>query len=1738
MKKSSEIIYFNGHSCTDFGLINVRLETGMFEEEFIPNRTLNKERIKWKDDSYFGGIETKEKSFDITLAFMEGYRLTKEKIRNIAKWLNNSSGFKELWFSEDCELDEDGNYDINKPTRIYFATLIDTSGIKYFTDDGGYITLKFETNSPYCYSKLKTKSYTLKENDEFELDNNGDLMYRPEISLKNLVKDQKVKIVSENFKHDNVIDEYIQNDTKIDFELSEAKKSTGEFFLTDTVYDGETVKIGDNTYEFDLGDNRPKNKKDKKHILCSVDGGKRASNTLFIDEGTVTDGSTIMIGDQTFEFDGNNICSSTNVKVDISNYMGRASGKLHLNSNLMPNQIINVGDVNYTMVGGTNSCVIKMTDHKLTDGTEQNISIKTNKTNAKQDTINVSTEEYKDIKKCLVRNTTKNPSDLGIRKMKYLDKDFVMTLWDGESDEDVQDVIENVGIKDRIIVRFEKPLDINSINSDTIIIRNLEGNKIPVLFDVGVAGDMKKIVGIKPAQQYEHDEDYIINVTKGVKYFDGTSSDIKKIKFHTKKTGQGDTRYQFTDVSPVRVFTFSCPFIFDKSTVNENNLYIIDDADSSRVEVNYLYENGGKDLIVLPKTKYLLGHRYEMYFTNNIKDINGNKVVLQDKTIIFTISKRENSDVVDVDVEQIIRDFKIYDTISISFPKKVNLNFIHEHPTTIQLRRDDGELHEIFCEYDGSDQKSLKITPNVHLKKDRTYYLYISAIVMYEGGQSIERNRKIKIITESSKSNNSLNDKSDKIDNIDDTVFTNVNEDKVIEIDFGIPLNKSTIGDISVRKSNGQSVITMQKINSTGTGVKIYPIPAWERGEKYNVYAGKNLKVQNKPRFFAGDLPQSAIGKGDYENAIEIFKPLGFEIVRTNDFIIMNNEVLDIAFNKVPFFRNDVVIGGDGSVTASDHNPDGTIKDGTRIVSIPLAINTNNAYRLYGKDRLETRKKMLDFANKLKGKNFDSNSLYNSETIVATFTVRTTHGNSDIHVDNHVQLEDSSKMLFGEVPKCIKNMRPNDDIWLYEENEYDFIVDRNMIIPNSVPVDAKAYACNVGNVVNGIPDDYTNAQNILRQLGYTIIDTVNMSFSEKSKIKFKDGDLVIGGELAGATPSDFDAHGNLKSTAPQVDNPDDKRRERVAGIPRGIDITPARRLQGSGNETGRSGTKKAMEDWASLVKTSQSTSPTLPEGAESNIGLTGITVKYRVSNGAKCYGTGIDFYNGLRYLGDMGYEFVNVGFMSYEEKLALPFKKGDLILGGTGASDKIKDQGQEVTVTGIPDIPLYGALRLWGNDRYQTEIKIKQFAESLKVTSLDAGDIIRLEITTDSPDCYDIDKTNIAQGDDPALGNVKINSSNKVEFHRIKSIKELSRNRVYIEFEENIRTFFYIRNIDITNLYKNFKKRKAENFLFTAPYQIKIGFDMEETLTNIVKAINDTGTAGQEYSLRTYKHNIVLAHKINKNEDELVAIEMGTKGNIPVSLIDRMDYLNKFLTPTLEGGKDCSQSDALVALEETILKQNDLPERYSKDRYTTQRTTNSLTVTHILKGSKYNNIICLANVTKIEETPYLINEKDVVNLQEFLNREKQIARWSNPTFTGGEDVTIEDAVNALKHNIDRYQFTKVETEKVNKEYYGETIYGIRLTSKDYGEKGKLLLKTTCVYGLLSAKRLLGGIDGLEKNEELYMNCNRQEIVSNLEKDRYLNFNNGWLKVPMDGLKFKVVNGEIEIIFKYREKFLL
>lgn len=165
--------HYDGISSKDMGLLNVRTDSGLFEELFLPNRSIKTFKVKGNDKSYLQGIERENISIPLTFFLPDGY--TNEQLRSITRWFNQEY-YKPFFFDE-------------FPDRIFYFMYQGDSRIFHNGMNQGYFTIELVSNSSYSYSPVYL-SPPIVVNDtvnglEYEFINNGDSTIMPEIWIKN-----------------------------------------------------------------------------------------------------------------------------------------------------------------------------------------------------------------------------------------------------------------------------------------------------------------------------------------------------------------------------------------------------------------------------------------------------------------------------------------------------------------------------------------------------------------------------------------------------------------------------------------------------------------------------------------------------------------------------------------------------------------------------------------------------------------------------------------------------------------------------------------------------------------------------------------------------------------------------------------------------------------------------------------------------------------------------------------------------------------------------------------------------------------------------------------------------------------------------------------------------------------------------------------------------------------------------------------------------------------------------------------------------------------------------------------------------------------------------------------------------------------------------------------------------------------------------------------------------------------
>lgn len=178
---------FDGVWSDTFGLINVILDNGMFEESFIANRDIVETKTRGNSKPLFHSFEDSPLEFEMIIAFEDGF--DDSKLDSIIKWLFVNS-YKNLYFE-------------GKESKLYRCMPTGDSKLNHNGLGQGYFTVTMRCDSSNIYSPIVvttlenvtvTKTITLLNDGHFDI--------YPEISIK---KNGSGHVIIESLDDDNGI---------------------------------------------------------------------------------------------------------------------------------------------------------------------------------------------------------------------------------------------------------------------------------------------------------------------------------------------------------------------------------------------------------------------------------------------------------------------------------------------------------------------------------------------------------------------------------------------------------------------------------------------------------------------------------------------------------------------------------------------------------------------------------------------------------------------------------------------------------------------------------------------------------------------------------------------------------------------------------------------------------------------------------------------------------------------------------------------------------------------------------------------------------------------------------------------------------------------------------------------------------------------------------------------------------------------------------------------------------------------------------------------------------------------------------------------------------------------------------------------------------------------------------------------------------------------------------------------
>lgn len=188
--------WYDGISSKSMRCFIVNTSGGLFEETFLPSRSINEDKVNGRYKPYFKGVDIEPLSFSLSI-FIEGWRDTKN-LREIARWLFKGY-YKPLIFESD-------------PEKIYYAMFIGDSKLFHNGCRDGYITLEVRCDSPFRYSHPKTFSITSNQNGVHKtIFNEGDLIARPKLKIT-MLDSGNIKIINNTNNQEFIMNNLLKNE--------------------------------------------------------------------------------------------------------------------------------------------------------------------------------------------------------------------------------------------------------------------------------------------------------------------------------------------------------------------------------------------------------------------------------------------------------------------------------------------------------------------------------------------------------------------------------------------------------------------------------------------------------------------------------------------------------------------------------------------------------------------------------------------------------------------------------------------------------------------------------------------------------------------------------------------------------------------------------------------------------------------------------------------------------------------------------------------------------------------------------------------------------------------------------------------------------------------------------------------------------------------------------------------------------------------------------------------------------------------------------------------------------------------------------------------------------------------------------------------------------------------------------------------------------------------------------------
>ncbi|MCH4825792.1 distal tail protein Dit [Planococcus halocryophilus] len=169
---------FDGIASEDMGVYIVHEGGGLFEENFLPNRSIIETKSANRNKPYFQRVESEPLEFELSF-FIEQWE-DRNNIRQVARWL-----FKDFYKPLTFE---------SNPDRIFYAIVHSNSSLLHNGRKEGYVKLMVRCDSPYSYSHPTLIEDIESSYSSFSILNSGDVDIKPKMWITKTVSEGNISL--------------------------------------------------------------------------------------------------------------------------------------------------------------------------------------------------------------------------------------------------------------------------------------------------------------------------------------------------------------------------------------------------------------------------------------------------------------------------------------------------------------------------------------------------------------------------------------------------------------------------------------------------------------------------------------------------------------------------------------------------------------------------------------------------------------------------------------------------------------------------------------------------------------------------------------------------------------------------------------------------------------------------------------------------------------------------------------------------------------------------------------------------------------------------------------------------------------------------------------------------------------------------------------------------------------------------------------------------------------------------------------------------------------------------------------------------------------------------------------------------------------------------------------------------------------------------------------------------------